>query len=238
MSDVAIFIPSRMGATRLPNKPLADINGKPMVIHVAEKARDSKVGDVYVACPDQEIVDVCITHGFKAILTEMNINTGTDRIYQAFKRCGKDYKYVVNLQGDIPLISPDYIAEAVDILKNSDADISTLVSVIVEESEKTNENIVKAVLGVNGKALYFTRASNVPYGDGDLYHHIGIYVYRKEALERFVNLPQTPLEKRERLEQLRALENGMSIAASVVDEVVLGVDTPQDLEKIRKIANG
>lgn len=236
MSDVGIFIPSRLGSVRLPNKPLADIDGKPMIVRVAERAAEAQIGDVYIACAEQEIADVCKEHGFNAVLTDEDIKTGTDRIYQAFNKSGKDYEYIVNLQGDIPLISPDIIAKSVQTLRDSNADISTLASVITDESEIANENVVKAIIADNGKALYFTRTT--PYGDGDLYHHIGIYVYRRQALERFVNLKQSTLEKRERLEQLRALENGMSIAISIVDEVVLGVDTQEDLEKVRAMASG
>jgi 3-deoxy-manno-octulosonate cytidylyltransferase (CMP-KDO synthetase) len=235
MTNTAIFIPARLGATRLPNKPLADIGGKPMLIHCAEKARDANVGDVFITCPDQELVDLAAKHGFKAILTPHEINTGTDRIYAAYQACGKEYDYIVNLQGDIPLISPSTIKHAVEILQESNDDISTIATLMEDESEKTNPNVVKAIIAINGRALYFTRTSNSPHGEGDMYHHVGIYVYRKEALNKFVQLKQTPLELRERLEQLRALENGMTIRICVVKDVALGVDTPDDLEKIRGI---
>lgn len=234
MSDVGIFIPTRLGSTRLPKKPLADIHGKQMLLHVAEKAKLSNCGDVIVACAEQELVDLSTSHGFEAVLTDPEINTGTDRIYAAYTKLGRDYKYIVNLQGDIPSINPNTIKVAVDILKNSNHDISTVASVAASEREKTDPNTVRAIIAANGKALYFTRAALCPHGEGDLYHHIGLYVYKAEALEKFVKLPQSPLEKREKLEQLRALENDMTIGIGVVDDFAIGVDTPEDLEVVRK----
>jgi len=235
MTDTAIFIPARMGSTRLPNKPIAMIGERPMIIHVADVAKKANVGDVYIACPDEEIMELAKRHGHQAIKTSFDIETGTDRVYQAYKNCGKEYEYIVNLQGDIPLISPSSIEKAVEILKNSDDDISTLATVMKDDNERTNPNIVRAVIAQNGRALYFTRAAYVPYGDGDMYHHVGIYGYKNAALEKFVKLKQTPLELRERLEQLRALENGMTIGIAVVDDNAIGVDTPEDLELIRKL---
>ena len=234
MSDVGIFIPTRLGSTRLPKKPLADIHGKQMLLHVAEKAKLSKCGDVIVACAEQELADLSNTNGFEAVLTDPEINTGTDRIYAAYKKLGRDYKYIVNLQGDIPSINPNTIKVAVDILKKSNHDISTVASIAASEREKIDPNTVRAIIASNGKALYFTRAALCPHGEGDLYHHIGLYVYRAEALEKFVKLPQSPLEKREKLEQLRALENDMTIGIGIVDDFAIGVDTPEDLEVVRK----
>jgi 3-deoxy-manno-octulosonate cytidylyltransferase (CMP-KDO synthetase) len=234
MSDVGIFIPTRLGSTRLPKKPLADIHGKQMLLHVAEKAKLSNCGDVIVACAEQELVDISTANGFEAVLTDPEINTGTDRIYAAYKKLGRNYKYIVNLQGDIPSINPNTIKVAVDILKKSNHDISTVASIAASEREKTDPNTVRAIVAANGKALYFTRAALCPHGEGELYHHIGLYVYRAEALEKFVKLPQSPLEKREKLEQLRALENDMTIGIGIVDDFAIGVDTPEDLEVVRK----
>lgn len=233
MSDVGIFIPARLGSTRLPKKPLADIHGKQMLLHVAEKAKLSGAGEVVVACGEQELVDLVEANGYIGVLTDPEIQTGTDRIYAAYKKLGKEYKFIVNLQGDIPTINPATIKTAVDILKNGDCDISTVASIAANEREKVDPNTVRAIIASSGKALYFTRAAHSPHGEGDLYHHIGLYVYRAEALEKFVKLPQSPLEKREKLEQLRALENDMTIGITVVDDFAIGVDTPEDLEVVR-----
>lgn len=234
MSDVGIFIPTRLGSTRLPKKPLADIHGKPMLLHVAEKAKAAGAGDVIIACAEQELVDLSESNGFTAVLTDAEINTGTDRIYAAYKKLGKQYKYIVNLQGDIPSISPKTIKVAVDVLKNGDFDISTVASIAASEKERIDPNTVRAIIASSGRALYFTRAAMCPHGEGDLYHHIGLYVYKADALEKFVKLPQSPLEKREKLEQLRALENNMTIGIDIVDDFAIGVDTPDDLEVVRK----
>lgn len=237
MTKTAIFIPARMASTRLPGKPLADIHGKPMIVHVLERAKESGISDVYVACSEDEVKKAVEAHGGKAIMTDPDLPSGTDRIYQAMKRATADYDIIVNVQGDLPTLDHKIINKAVALLDNKDVDISTLVAVIKTDHEKTNPNVVKAVGAFsegNSRALYFTRAT-APYGEGDLYHHIGLYVYRRESLERFVKLPPSPLEKREKLEQLRALENGMRIDVAVVDTVPLGVDTPEDLEFVRKL---
>ncbi len=235
----AIFIPARMASTRLPNKPLADICGKPMIIHVLERSRKANVEDVYVACAEQEIADMVKKHGGHAIITDPAHPSGTDRIYEALQKTGKNYDYIINVQGDLPLIEASVINKAIDLVNKPEVNIATLAAVIKDKSEIANPNVVKAVIAFNeggkaGRALYFTRAT-APYGDGELYHHIGLYAYRREALESFVKLPPSPLEKREKLEQLRALENNMRIEVGIVDAVPLGVDTPEDLEKVKEI---
>lgn len=239
MKKIAVFIPARMQSTRLPGKPLADINGKPMIARVLEKSQQANnIDDVYVACAEQEIYDVVIANGGKAILTDPEHPSGTDRIYEAWQKSGKQYDYIVNVQGDLPTLDPKIIDKAVSLLDNENVDIATLAAVIDKESERSNPNVVKAVIAFenndSGRALYFTRAT-APYGDGDLYHHIGLYVYRMDALEKFVKLSPSPLERREKLEQLRALENNMRIDVAIVDTVPLGVDTLEDLEYVRTI---
>ena len=237
MTKVAIIIPARLGSTRFPRKVLAPINGKPMVVCVAEQAVQSAAGDVFVACCEQEVADVVISYGYKAILTDPALLTGSDRIYQASLQIGNDYSVIVNLQGDVPLIDPKSIKVTINTLLSSGCDIATIAAPINHEEEKQNPNVVKAIIALDGRALYFTRST--PYGDGTCYHHIGVYAYTKNALERFVTLPQSPLEKRESLEQLRALENGMSIAVGIVEDFPHGVDTEEDLQAIlKKVGNG
>ena len=238
-NKIAIFIPARMESTRLPGKPLAAINGKPMIVHVLERAKESGISDIYVACAEKEIAVVVEAAGGKAILTKPSHPSGTDRIFEALKKTGGDYDYIVNVQGDLPTLNPRIITSALDAMKKyRNADIVTLAAIITHEDEKTNPNVVKAVVSPRtdkiGKALYFTR-SPAPYGEGNLLHHIGLYVYRTESLKKFVKLKPSELEKREKLEQLRALENGMNIYVVTVDAVPLGVDTPEDLETVRKI---
>jgi len=231
-----ILIPARLASTRLPNKPLAEIAGLPMIVHVVNRARESGCGRVVVAAGEQEIVDAVTSAGAEAVLTPADLPSGTDRIHNVLQQIDPEKKYqvIVNVQGDLPTLDPKLIKSAVSAL--GDADMSTLLSEITDESERHNPNVVKAVLslGANhnnvGRALYFSRAT-VPNGDGPHYHHIGLYVYRRDALERFVTLPPSALEVRERLEQLRALEAGFAINAAIVDTVPLGVDTAEDLEK-------
>lgn len=229
MSDVGIFIPSRMGAVRLPNKPMALINGKPMLEHVINRAQESGLADVFVASPDQELIDFAKKIGANAVLTDATLKTGTDAVHQAYKRSGKKYKYIVNLQGDMPLVKSSTIASVIEVLKHSAADISTAAHLITDKEEIINPNVPKVVIAGNGKGLYFSRTANFPYGEGDFYHHLGIYAFKENALERFVNLPQSELEKRERLEQLRALENGMTIDVVKVNDHAIGIDTEADL---------
>ena len=238
MAKTAIIIPVRMGSTRLPGKALAMIGDKPMVVHVYQKALEADCGDVFVAAGDDEIVQKCRQFGIEAIKTDADLASGTDRISQAFDKIEKDYDIVVNLQGDLPLIEPDLIKRLVKVTAENNFDIVTAANRIEDDSEIGNPNIVKVVIswfeeGI-GNAVYFSRSA-VPHGSGDFYHHIGIYVYKAKSLERFVFLPPSQLEKREKLEQLRALENSMKIGVVKTDQIPFGVDTEEDLQKVRKI---
>jgi 3-deoxy-manno-octulosonate cytidylyltransferase (CMP-KDO synthetase) len=223
-----------MQATRLPGKPLADINGRPMIAHVIDRAKEADIGPVVVAAAETEIAEAAEQYGAKAVLTDPDLPSGSDRIKAALDSLDKDRKYdvVINVQGDIPTISPLSIRAALTPLEEPSVDISTLVAEIKTQEELLNPNVVKAVLAASGRALYFSRAL-VPTGSGPVYHHIGLYGYRRKALERFVQLQPSPLELRERLEQLRALEDGMVISAAVVDDIPLGVDDRDDLERAR-----
>lgn len=239
-SDTIIIIPARLASTRLPNKPLADIHGKPMIVHVLERAKEAQLGEVLVACAEKEIAEAVERAGGKAILTDPNHPSGTDRIYEALTHLDpkKHYKKIINIQGDLPTLDPHILQEALSLMENPSVDIATLAAVIEETAERTNPNVVKAVIAFEpsnqrGRALYFTRAT-APYGEGKHYHHIGLYAYRRAALETFVTLPPSALEMREKLEQLRALEHGMRIDVAVVDTVPLGVDTQEDLDKARQ----
>jgi 3-deoxy-manno-octulosonate cytidylyltransferase (CMP-KDO synthetase) len=241
-SDAAIVIvPARMASTRLPGKPLADIHGRPMIAHVVDRATEAAIGPVVVAAAEAEIADAVTAAGGRAVLTRPDHPSGSDRIAEALARIDPDrrYRVVVNLQGDLPTIDPDAVRAALRPLTDPAVDIATLVTEIVDDAERDDPNVVKAVVAlapgaVVGRALYFSRAA-VPAGDGPLLHHIGLYAYRRAALERFVGLPSGVLERRERLEQLRALEHGMRIDAARVDTVPLGVDTPADLERARAL---
>jgi 3-deoxy-manno-octulosonate cytidylyltransferase (CMP-KDO synthetase) len=239
-SDVVVMIPARMQATRLPGKPLADINGRPMILHVFDRARDAGIGEVVIATDDAAIRDAALSAGARVAMTRADHPSGSDRIFEALTALDPERRIsiVVNLQGDLPTIAPALIAAVITPLSDPAVDIATLAVEIADEEEKTDPNVVKVVGAAAGerrlRALYFTRAT-APYGDGPLYHHIGIYAYKRAALERFVQLPQAALEKRERLEQLRALEAGMRIDVVIVDAVPLGVDTPADLEKARAL---
>ncbi len=223
-----------MQATRLPGKPLADINGRPMIAHVIDRAKEADIGPVIVAAAETEIAEAAEQYGAKAVLTDPDLPSGSDRIKAALDSLDKERKYdvVINVQGDIPTISPLSIRAALTPLEEPSVDISTLVAEIKIQEELLNPNVVKAVLAASGRALYFSRAL-VPTGSGPVYHHIGLYGYRRKALERFVQLQPSPLELRERLEQLRALEDGMVISAAVVDDIPLGVDDRDDLERAR-----
>jgi 3-deoxy-manno-octulosonate cytidylyltransferase (CMP-KDO synthetase) len=237
---VLILIPARLASIRLPGKPLADIAGRPMIVHVAARAVESGVGRVVVATDATEIAEAVRAHGFEAVMTRADHQSGSDRIFEALQALDPERRVetVVNVQGDLPTIEPEVIRAALAPLSGAAVDIATLGVEIVREAEKTNPNVVKIVgspLSENRlRALYFTRAT-APSGEGPLYHHIGLYAYRRSALERFVALPPSVLERRERLEQLRALEAGMRIDAEIVRSVPLGVDTPEDLERARKI---
>ncbi len=236
-----IVIPARLASTRLPDKPLADIAGLPMIVHVLRCAETAKVGPVLVACGDQAIADAVIAEGGQAVMTNPDLPSGSDRVFAALDLYDPtgEYDAVVNLQGDLPTIDPEVIGAVLTPLGDAAVDIATLVTRISDETERQDPNAVKAVVGLAegeaiGRALYFSRAT-VPFGEGAHYHHIGIYAYRREALRRFVELPESVLEKREKLEQLRALEAGMRIDVALVDTVPDGVDTPADLERARAI---
>ncbi|MFN3545951.1 MAG: 3-deoxy-manno-octulosonate cytidylyltransferase [Mesorhizobium sp.] len=238
--SVLILIPARLAATRLPGKPLADIHGRPMIVHVAERAAASGLGRTAVATDSDEVFRAVRAHGFEAVMTSADHQSGSDRIHEALSMLdpGRTVEFVVNVQGDLPTIEPAIIGAALEPLAEPEVQIATLGVEIVREEEKTNPNVVKIVGSPLGKdrlrALYFTRAT-APWGEGPLYHHVGLYAYRREALERFVSLPPSPLERREKLEQLRALEAGMRIDARIVDTVPLGVDTPDELERARRL---
>lgn len=236
-----VLIPARMASTRLPNKPLADIAGLPMIVQVAKRAEEAKAGRIVVAVDDQAVFDVVKAAGFDVVMTRQDHQSGSDRIYEALQKADPDGKaeFVINVQGDLPTIEADVVRASLrPLLDNPSTDIATLTVEITDEHEKTNPNVVKIVGSpiseTRLKALYFTRAT-APYGDGPLYHHIGLYTYRRAALEKFVALGPSPLEMRERLEQLRALEAGMRIDAEIVHSIPLGVDTPADLERARAI---
>ena len=296
MSDPIVVIPARLAATRLPDKPLADILGEPMIVHVWRRAIEASVGPVAVATDAPAIADAVTRAGGEAVLTRADHASGSDRIFEAVETLDPDGRHdvvvnvqgdlptidpraiaeavgnagvvavltradhasgsdrifeavealdpegrhdvVVNVQGDLPSIDPGVIAAAVTPLADREVDIATLAAVITREAERTDPNVVKLVGSEVSpgrlRALYFTRAT-APTGEGPLYHHIGLYAYRRKALQRFVGLPPSPLERRERLEQLRALEAGLRIDAVVVDDVPLGVDTPHDLERARAL---
>jgi len=241
MLNPIVIIPARMASTRLPGKPLADIGGLAMIVHVLRRAEEAAIGPVVVACAEVEIKAAIEAAGGRAVLTDPNHPSGSDRIFEALQSVDPNgtHDAIVNLQGDLPVLDPLVVQACVRPLDDPGVDIATLVAEIEDDAERTNPNVVKAVVGFKdghdmGRALYFSRQT-VPYGDGPLYHHIGIYAYRRAALERFVSLTPGVLEQREKLEQLRALENGMRIDAVRVDTVPFGVDTPEDLERARII---
>lgn len=233
-----VLIPARMASTRLPGKPLADIAGLPMIVQVARRAAAADVGRIVVAVDHQDIFDAVVAAGFTAVMTRVDHQSGSDRIHEALMKSDPEGRaeIVINVQGDLPTIDPETIRAALRPLENASTDIATLTTEIRDEHEKTNPNVVKVVGSPLSesrlRALYFTRAT-APHGEGPLYHHIGLYAYRRKALETFVTLKPSTLERRESLEQLRALEAGMRIDAEIVDTVPLGVDTPADLEKAR-----
>ncbi len=240
LDKTLILIPARMASTRLPGKPLADIGGLPMIVQVALRAKDANTGRIIVAVDHQDVFDAVVAAGFEAVMTRVDHQSGSDRIHEALLKSDPEGKaeIVINVQGDLPTIEPETIRAALRPLENPDVDIATLTVEIEDEDEKLNPNVVKVVgsplSGTRLKALYFTRTT-APHGKGPLYHHIGLYAYRRAALEKFVSLPPSTLEKRESLEQLRALEAGMRIDVEIVKSIPLGVDTPADLEKARRI---
>ncbi|UYO48076.1 3-deoxy-manno-octulosonate cytidylyltransferase [Rhodopseudomonas palustris] len=238
-----VLIPARMAATRLPGKPLLDIAGLPMVVQVLRRAQAAEIGRVAVATDTPEIAAAVTAHGGEVVMTRADHPSGSDRIFEALQTLDPDRKIetVINLQGDFPTIRPEQIGAVLGPLADPAVDIATLAAEIHTEEEATNPNVVKVIGSPLApdrlRALYFTRAT-APWGDGPRYHHIGLYAYRRAALERFVALPPSPLELREKLEQLRALEAGMRIDVGIVDTVPRGVDTPADLETARRVLGG
>jgi 3-deoxy-manno-octulosonate cytidylyltransferase (CMP-KDO synthetase) len=235
-----VLIPARMAATRLPGKPLLVIAGLPMIVHVLRRAEAAQIGRLAVATDTAEIAAAVRSHGYEAVMTRADHPSGSDRIYEALGKLDPrgEAEIIVNLQGDFPTIQPDNIRDVLTPLADPAVDIATLAAEIHTEEESTNPNVVKMVGSAIGsrrmRALYFTRAT-APSGDGPRYHHIGLYAYRRAALQRFVSLPPSPLERQEKLEQLRALEAGLRIDVTIVDTVPRGVDTPADLETARQI---
>jgi 3-deoxy-manno-octulosonate cytidylyltransferase (CMP-KDO synthetase) len=236
---ILVLIPARMAATRLPGKPLLDIGGLPMIVHVLRRAQATGIGRVAVATDTPEIATVVTAHGFEAVMTRADHPSGSDRIYEALGKLdpGRETEIVINLQGDFPTILPGNIRDVLAPLADPAVDIATLAAEIHTEEEALNPNVVKVIgspiTPKRLRALYFTRAT-APWGDGPRYHHIGLYAYRRAALERFVALAPSVLEQREKLEQLRAIEAGMRIDVTIVDTVPRGVDTPADLETARR----
>jgi 3-deoxy-manno-octulosonate cytidylyltransferase (CMP-KDO synthetase) len=244
MPRAIILIPARMKATRLPGKPMADIHGEPMIVHVWRRAMAAEQGRVVVAADTEEICAAIRHAGGEAVMTRPDHVSGSDRIFEALNHIDPDgdADTIVNLQGDLPTLEPHLVTRCIEPLNQKGPDIATLACEITDAKDRDNPNIVKVVsTPIDGaghhRALYFTRAT-APHGPGPLYHHIGIYAYRRSALERFVSMAPSPLEIRERLEQLRALENGMRIDLTIVDTVPLGVDTPDELDRARRLMKG
>ena len=243
MTQSLIVIPARMKATRLPDKPMADIHGEPMIVHCWRRAMAAEAGRVIVATDAEEIAKAIRSAGGEAVMTRADHESGSDRVFEAVSQVDPDInaEVVVNLQGDLPTLEPRLVNECIAPLDDPAVHIATIAAEITDEEERTAPHVVKVVGTPQGlarpntlRALYFTRAT-APYGDGPHYHHIGIYAFRRNALERFVSLRQSPLEAREKLEQLRALEDGMRIDVALVDTIPLGVDTPADLERARAL---
>jgi 3-deoxy-manno-octulosonate cytidylyltransferase (CMP-KDO synthetase) len=240
MADILIVIPARLRATRLPEKPLVDIAGAPMIVHVLRRAEAANLGPVVVATDAPAIQAAVQKAGGCAIMTSPDHQSGSNRVFEALGKVDPQGRAetIVNLQADLPTIAPSDIAAALTPLSDAAVDIATLAAEISHAAERDDPNVVKVVgtpvARARLRALYFTRAA-APYGEGPLYHHIGLYAFRRAALVRFVKLPPSPLEQREKLEQLRALEAGMRIDVSIVDSVPLGVDTPADLVRVRAI---
>ncbi|PWS34039.1 3-deoxy-manno-octulosonate cytidylyltransferase [Falsiroseomonas bella] len=238
-----VVIPARMAATRLPDKPMADIHGEPMIVHVWRRAQEAEIGQVVVATDSEVIADAIARRGGRVQMTRADHPSGTDRVHEAVSVLDPTgaHDAVVNVQGDLPTIAPATIRAALVPLMDPAVDVATLVAEIVREEERTAPQVVKMVGSVLApgrfRCLYFTRAT-APWGEGPLWHHIGLYAWRRAALARFVALPPSGLEQREKLEQLRALEAGMRIEAIAVDAVPLGVDTPEDLARAREILSG
>lgn len=246
-----VVIPARLGSTRLPDKPLAEIHGTPMIVHVWRRAVEADIGPVIVACAEAAIADAVRAAGGTAVMTRPDHPSGSDRVFEALELADPDGRHdaIVNLQGDLPTLAPAVARAVLDPLAEPIVDIATLVAEITDPEERHDPNVVKAAVAFAeddaggagarvARALYFSRAP-VPWAGSEdawpLYHHIGLYAYRREALGRFVGLPASLLERRERLEQLRALEAGMCIGVARVDTIPLGVDTPADLARARAL---
>jgi 3-deoxy-manno-octulosonate cytidylyltransferase (CMP-KDO synthetase) len=242
MPNAIILIPARMASSRLPGKPLADIHGLPMIVHVLRRAQAAHIGEAVVATDSEAIQAAVEKSGGRAVMTRADHVSGSDRIYEALEALDPEHRiaFVVNVQGDLPTIDPADVRAALTPLHDPAVDIATLAAVIADPAELTNPNVVKAI-GTplspgRFRAITFTRADAT--GPGPHYHHIGLYAYRRAALERFVKLPPSANEQRERLEQLRALDAGMRIDVAVVNSVPLGVDTPEELAKARAMLAG
>jgi len=244
MQRTLVVIPARMQSTRLPDKPLADIAGKPMIVHVWRRAMEAQVGRVVVATDNDAVLATVRAVGGEAVMTRADHPSGSDRVFEAVCRVdpGGDFEFILNLQGDLPMLAQSLPRDCLAPLLDGDADIATIAAEITKPEDRTNPNAVK-VVGASTtvprrlRALYFTRAT-APFGEGPLYHHFGMYAYRRAALERFVSLQPSPLERREQLEQLRALEDGMCIDVTIVDSVPVEVNTPEDLELVRGLLTG
>ncbi len=239
-----VVIPSRMASTRLPGKPLAQIAGRPMIVHVLERAREAGLGPVVVACAEAEIARAVEAEGGVAVITDPTLPRGTDRVHAALRVAdpGKRHDVVINLQGDLPTIPPAYLRAVLAPLADPRYAIGTLVAPIITDWERDAPSVVKAACAFEdgqevAPALYFSRVA-IPANDGPRWHHVGIYSFRRDALDRFVGLPESPLERREALEQLRALEAGMRIGCARVEKAPYGVDTPADLERARRELTG
>ena len=240
-----VMIPARMRSTRLPDKPLAEMGGVPMIVQVWRRACEADVGPVLVACAEPEIVRAVEAHGGQAALTDPDLPSGTDRIFQALQQIDRERRFerIINLQGDLPTLDPAAIRAVLEPIERLGTDLGTLATLIDDPDQRRDPNTVKAVIAFDaqcprlGRGLYFSRAT-VPSGDGPVYHHIGIYAYQRAALERFATLPPSPLEQQERLEQLRALESGMTIGVALVDTSPLEVNTQAELERGRILFDG
>lgn len=233
--SAVVVIPARMASTRLPGKPLADIHGRPMIAWMVEIARAANAGPVLVAAAEEEVAEAALRAGANVTLTDPDLPSGSDRVHAALEAFDPERRYdiAVNLQGDMPTMRAADVARAVTALK-ANADIATLVSPSADTADRDNPNVVKAIRAADGRCLAFTRAP-APWGEGPIERHVGVYVYRRAALARFVAAPPSPLERREKLEQLRALEMGMSIYADAIEAFPKGVDSPADLEAARQV---
>ena len=243
MKNTAIIIPTRLGAKRFPNKPLATINNVPMIIHVLNRAKESKVGDVFVATPDDEILNVVERNGGKAILTNSNHPSGSDRVYEAYSRELKNnVDLIINLQGDMPNIKPNSIAKLAKLMRSNVCDIGTLASDIINKDDIINSNVVKVKVDEMLQDDNFLEAKdffrvNKNLKNEKIYHHIGIYAFTNVALTKYVRLARSKLEMERNLEQMRAMENDLMIKVGLSDSTPLGVDTEEDLKKISKEMN-